>query len=178
MHSIRMRFNNYWTRWFRKRALSRRSQRFDSGNLYILPSKFGWSYGLVLLTLFLCAINYQVSSVFFLTFLLVMAGMISAWEAHLNLRGLSVHCVSIDDAHQNEMVKVVLLLTLERKLCYALDYHFVNQEALEIEKITDKGTHITLWVSASERGCFELPRITFFSYFPFGLFRVWGGGSN
>ena len=174
MGEMGKKINQYWSRWVKQRALSANPQQFNSGNLYIVPSVFGLGYAVVLLTLFLCAINYQVSSVFFLTFLLAVAGMVSAWEAHGNLKGLAVHCLAIEDAYQYDTIKIVLLLRLKRSLCYALEYYVLKQEKMKLEKITNEGAQITLCLPARERGCFQLPRITFCSYFPLGLFRVWG----
>jgi len=164
----------YWSRWAKQRALAENPQRFHSGNLYILPSLFGWLFALVLFTLFLCAVNYQVSSVFFLTFLLAVGGMVSAWEAHFNLKGIAVNCLSIDDVHQHGLVKVVLAIQPEKKMAYALKCHFIKQEVGTLDVIPSEGTRITLMLPAADRGCFPLPRITFYSYFPLGLFRVWG----
>jgi uncharacterized protein (DUF58 family) len=163
-----------WSRWVRRRAFAVNPRRFDAGNLYILPSAFGWAFGLVLLTLFLCAINYQVSSIFFFTFLLAVAGMVSAWEAHFNLKGMLVTCLSIDDACLNESIKIVLEISLEKKSCYSLSYFFRDQTAIKIEKISPEGMQITLWLTAKQRGAHQLPRITFCSDYPLGLFRVWG----
>ncbi len=166
--------NHYWSRWVKRRALAVSPHRFDSGNLYIIPSSFGWAFFVMVVTLFLCAINYQVSSVFLLTFLLMVAGMLSAWEAHFNLKGLSIHCMSIEDAYQNEAVKVVLWATLEERSSYALECFFSNQEHFIFGKVALGGQQLTLWLPGKNRGCFKLPRITFRSYFPLGLFRVWG----
>ena len=166
--------NHYWSGWVRNRALSMNAQQLDSGNLYIIPSGFGLAFGVVLLTLFLCAINYQVSSVFFLTFFLAVAGMASAWEAHFNLKGLSVHCLSIEDACQGDTIKVVLMLKAAKRLRYMVEYHFIDQEALILKTLNVDGAAVTLFLPAKTRGCFQLPRITFYSYFPLGLFYVWG----
>lgn len=167
-------FNDYWSKWARQRALSIQPQSLDSGNLYILPSRFGWAFAIVLLTLFLSAINYQVSAVFFLVFLLAIAGLVSAWEAHFNMKGLAVECLTIDDAWEGGNVKVILVLNKKRALSYALQYQFPHQEPLILEKFSGENIQISLSLPAEKRGCFKLPRITFSSYFPFGLFRVWG----
>ena len=174
MISMQKKMRHYWSSWVRKRALSVNPQRLDSGNLYIFPSLFGWAFGVVLFTLFLCAINYQVSSVFFLTFLLAVAGMVSALEAHYNLKGLSAKCLSIEDAYQGDSIKVVLLLIPERRRCYAVEYGFHDQDAIKLDILKDESVQIVLNYPAKNRGCFQLPMITLFSYFPLGLFRVWG----
>lgn len=165
----------HWSRWVRRRALSQNPQELTAKNLYILPSLFGFICTAVWITLFLCAINYQISPIFFFTFLLAIAAMASAWEAHFNLKGLAVHCVSVGDAFQGEAVTILLSLSGGRKYRYALEYTFAKQKTSNrLEKLSPDGTEITLTLPAKERGYFKLPRITLYSYFPFGLFRVWG----
>lgn len=173
MWSLIHRINLYWSSWARRRAFSYHPQRFDFGNLYILPSAFGWIFGLVVFTIFLCAINYQVSLAFFMTFLLAIIGMMSAWEAHMNLKDLSIHCLSIVEAHENESIKIIVSFNFPQQNCYALSCFFDVSQQIILEKVTSNTT-ITLNLLTTKRGRFSLPRLTIYSYFPLGLFRVWG----
>lgn len=174
IHVLIEKIDQQWSRWVRHRAGSRSAQKLDERTLYIFPSGFGWAYAMVLFSLFLCAINYQVSSVFFLTFLLAVAGLISALEAHFNLKGVSIQGFTIEDAYLGGVVKVVLLINIEGRLRYDLYAQFSHQEGVWKEKVGVDDSTLVLLLPASKRGCFQLPRITLSSYFPLGLFRVWG----
>ena len=58
--------------------------------LYILPTRFGYLFGMMLLLLFFAAANYQNSMAFVLTFMLTSLGIISLWHTHKNLRDITV----------------------------------------------------------------------------------------
>ena len=64
--------------------------RLHNRRLYILPTRFGYLFAVMLLFLFLAAINYQNSMAFVLTFMLTALGIISLWQTHKNLLGITV----------------------------------------------------------------------------------------
>lgn len=168
---IKARLTAHWFHWVRQRA---KKNVLDSQSIYIIPSLFGFAYAFVLLTLFFCAINYQVSAVFFLTFLLAMLGMVSALEAHTNLKGLSVICLSMTDSYPHGIVHIKLRLSTPNPHVYVLYCSFDREEERLIDEIKYKGTEVTLSLRANARGCYDVPRLNLKSYFPLGLFRAWG----
>ena len=91
---------NYWDRWVKKRNRLGSPQTLDSRNLYILPSGFGWVYALVVLTIFIGAINSQLNPLFLMTFILTIIGLISILEAHANLKNLSFKVIGMTDSYQ------------------------------------------------------------------------------
>ena len=168
------RTREYWSDWVRLRAYSSHPLELNAKTIYIIPSALGWAFLVVILSLFICAINYQVSAIFFMTFLLASAGMASAWEAHDNLNGLTVHCVSIDDGYCGGMVRVTLALRMPKKIAYSIEYYFEKESSLHLERLPLEGRQITLYLPAPKRGVFKLPRVTISSVYPLGLFCVWG----
>ena len=171
---IRTRSKDYWNSWIKKRSPAKNPQTFNSNNVYILPSGFGWAYGLVLLSLFSGAINYQISTVFLMTFLLALIGVVSAWEAHANLKDLSIKLICVDDVQQGQPAQITLLIQSNNKLRFSLEFQIAKQPKCRLEKIPAEGLQFTLPFITSERGSFPLPRIVISSVFPFGIFRVWG----
>ena len=69
---------------------SRDSILLHNRRLYILPTRFGYLFSIMLLFLFLAAINYQNSMAFVLTFMLTSLGIVSLWHTHKNLLGILV----------------------------------------------------------------------------------------
>jgi hypothetical protein len=171
---FKKRARNYWNQWIKKRNPASNPQIFDSKNLYILPSGFGWAYGLVLLTLFSGAINYQISTIFLMTFLLAIIGLVSAWEAHANMKGLSIKLISIEDAQQGKPAQISLLINSNNKIRFGLEFQVAKQSKHRLEKTTVEGLQFIVPIETSMRGCFSLPPIVISSLFPFGIFRVWG----
>lgn len=68
----------FWEGWVKKRNLPGNPQTLNSRNLYILPSGFGWAYGVIVLILFLVATNYQINTIFLMSFLVATIGLVSA----------------------------------------------------------------------------------------------------
>jgi uncharacterized protein (DUF58 family) len=170
---ITMKLNRYWGRWVRKRNPLGNPQTLNSRNLYILPSGFGWAYGLVVITLFFGAINYQISTMFFMTFILAIIGLISAWEAHANLKYLSFQFIAIEDAQQGTPAKITLFIQANTKIRFGFEFHIASQAKTRLEIIPPEGLQFIVPVETATRGYFSLPPIVISSRFPFGIFRVW-----
>jgi uncharacterized protein (DUF58 family) len=164
---------NYWTQWVNQRAPLSNTQVLNKKNIYILPSNFGWVYGLLLITLFSGAINYQISSIFLMTFLLAVVGLVSAWEAHANLNDLSIQLIAVEDAPLGQPAKLTLLIKGQKKIRFALELQVEKQTSIRLEKIPIEGLQFIVPLTKSSRGCFPVPRITLSSLYPFGIFRVW-----
>ncbi|VEG90842.1 hypothetical protein [Legionella spiritensis] len=172
--AIKQRLWQYWYHWVKKRGTRDNPQHLKSRNLYILPSLFGWVYAVVLLTLFLCAVNYQMSAIFLLTFIPGVAGLISAWEAHANLQGLSISFLTINDIQQGETTHAVFYLKANGKTRFNLCYQIKGQEKTGIDMLPPEGKQLVISLHGKRRGHYKFPVMCFYSDYPFGLFRVWG----
>lgn len=163
----------YWEGWIKKRIVQGNPQNLNSRNIYILPSSFGWGYCLVVIILFLIAINYQINTIFLMTFLLVTIGLLSAFEAHANLKNLSFYLITIDDAQQETPAKIALFVQAHKKSRFGIEFQIAKQPKVILEKISAEGLDFTIPLETHERGYFPLPPIIISSLFPFGIFRVW-----
>lgn len=166
--------HDYWMSWVKKRNTSGNPQIVDSRNVYILPSGFGWIYGFLLLSLFSGAINYQMSTVFLMTFILAIIGLVSAWEAHANLKDLTIKLISIKDTEQGKPVQLGLLIQSNHKIRFGIEFRVNKQSVARLEKIPPEGLQFILPIETVSRGYYPLPRIEISSLFPFGIFLVWG----
>jgi uncharacterized protein (DUF58 family) len=164
---------SYWEQWIKKRNPKGNPQVLKAHQIYILPSTFGWMYALLLLTLFSGAINYQISSIFLMTFLLAIIGLISAWEAQANLNGLVIKLISVDDTEQGKPALLNLLIQASPKTRFALAFQIDKNTEIRLEKIPVEGVQFTLPLATSARGYFPVPRIAISSFFPFTIFQVW-----
>lgn len=173
IHS-KKRFNNYWKSWVRKRNRQGNPQTFNSHNLYILPSGFGWIYILVVLMLLVGAINYQINTIFLMTFLLVIIGLVSAFEAQANLKNLSVNFITVEDAQQGTPAKIILFIKTNNKMRFGIEFQIASQPKIRVEEISVEGIQFVLPIETTMRGYFALPPIIISSIFPFGIFRSWG----
>lgn len=163
-----------WEKWVRKRMPKSNPQILNSQSIYILPSGFGWIYWIVVLSLFSGAINYQISTIFLMTFLLAVVALVSAWEAHANLKNLSIKLISIEDTYQGTPVQMILFIQANRRNHFGLEFKMGDQLLSRLEYIPPEGLQFVLPIVTNKRGCFNVPRITISSLYPFGIFRIWG----
>lgn len=174
INQVKIKSKNYWNQWINNRTPLTNPQILGSNNVYILPSGLGWIYGLIVLTLCSGAINYQISTLFLMTFLMAVIGLTSAWEAHSNLKDLSIQLISVEDTPQGKPAQVTLLIKPNTKTRFGVVFQIANQPVTRIEKIPPEGMQFILPVETTKRGCFALPRIKISSLYPFGIFKVWG----
>jgi uncharacterized protein (DUF58 family) len=171
--SLRIRVNKNWDRWVKRRNSPGNPQVIDSRNLYILPTGFGWAYGIMVFTLLIGSINYQINLIFLMTFILAIIGMVSACEAHGNLLNLSIKFIDAEDVQQGSPTKITLLAEVADKNRFGFGISVASQSEIRLESIPPVGVQIIVPIETHARGYFQLPRISITSIFPFGIFRVW-----
>ncbi|AHE68034.1 DUF58 domain-containing protein [Legionella oakridgensis] len=173
MIQLKTRLTQQLQNWIKKRSPSGNPQCLSSRHLYILPSAFGWGYVIVLLTLGIGAINYQLNPAFLLIFLMMIIGILNLWQNHRNLQGLCIRCLAVDDAEQGQPANIKLLLSVEAEHRYALFLAFEESSIVHVEKISKEEQMIFLALKTPHRGHFKLPPLKIYSNYPLGLSRVW-----
>ncbi|SDD60681.1 Uncharacterized conserved protein, DUF58 family, contains vWF domain [Cupriavidus sp. YR651] len=151
--------------------------RLDRRHLYILPTRGGIGFAVLLMAMLMTSLNYNISLGFALTFLLAGIGMACMWMAYRNMLDLAVsagpaapafagaHAVfalHVDNAEADARIGVEARTPLSDPAApssLTLDGHASGELPLRLR--------------AERRGRLALPRVTLASRFPFGLFRVW-----
>ena len=154
---------------------SRGSILLHNRRLYILPTRFGYLFAVMLLFLFLAAINYQNSMAFVLTFMLTSLGIVSLWYTHKNLLGISVHMqiprpvfcgeeceFRFDISHQNNAHR------------YAIGLQYLDLPPVYVKLEPEGSASARLRIPTDRRGEFRPSGITVFTRYPTGLFHAWG----
>lgn len=142
--------------------------------IYILPSRTGLIFALVLLAMLLGAINYQNSLAYILTFLLTSLGVVSMIHAFRNLNGLTLHAGHVKPVFAGEEARFPLNVENRqgvRRL--AIKLLFADQEPITIDLPKNGGQWIELRHPTANRGVMHPGRITLYSRFPLGLFHTW-----
>ena len=146
--------------------------------VYILPTRHGMMFAVVLLMMLLGAINYGLSLGFVLTFLLVALTFNAMLYTFRNLAGLSVTAarappVFVGESAQftlnlinpGEFTRYAIGISRERRARSADDYADVPAGAY---------ARITVSIPGEHRGLLRAGRLTLFSRFPLGLYQAWG----
>lgn len=145
--------------------------------VYILPTRHGIIFGVVLIMMLLGSINYGLSLGFVLTFLLVglaLNGMLYTFRnlAHLHVSAVRTTPVfagesaqfSLHLANPGELTRHAIGISRERRPQGDEDYTDVPANA---------AARISIAIPAKRRGRLRPGRLTLFTRFPLGLYHAW-----
>lgn len=145
-------------------------------NLYILPTRAGWSFGVVVIVLLLASINEQINLGYGLSFLLGGAGMAALYQTHGNLQGVSLTLSGLHSVHAGQVLRLPVALSNQHRrlgrygLQVSAGTHSLPQFA---DLLPAQDGHVEMDVPTQERGWLSLPRLTIETRYPLGLFRAW-----
>ena len=157
------------------RTESSKPESFSIGRrqLYILPTRIGWYYALILVALFAIAVKFDDQAAFMMLFILVGIGNAIMLATHRNVIGLEIHKGVPNSCYAGEIATVRVNLSnhsnRNRKAVYlslADDHQLVDLKPNESKRFE-------LNYTTNVRGIHELPPVVLSSQYPAGLFFVW-----
>lgn len=178
-----------WRRWFARRQLSERVQRFifqprgpeagevflNQRRVFVLPTTAGLLFAATLTALLLGSINYLLSLGFALTFLLASIAWIAMFYTFRNLAHLVLQPGRVESIFAGEIAQFgVVLKSRSRFDRYAValradpDLGFVWADPSANREVA-----IRIPVQFRTRGWHQMPRVTLQTSFPLGLWRAW-----
>ena len=141
--------------------------------IFILPTRQGYAFALMLLLLLLGSINYNLSLGFLLTFLLASmagVGLLHTWRniAHLRLRPGRCEPVFAGDT-------AAFAVTLESPSLtrFAIGVRRRGEEAVHADIGVAEPATLALPVQTAHRGLLRCGRLEVFTRYPIGLFHAW-----
>jgi len=163
-------------RWFENRLPRSDSWTLTQRNLYILPTRAGWGFGLTLLVMLLAAINYQLNLGYALTFLLGGAALVSMHQTHANLRRLVLRIKAPPPVFVGEPATLEIVLDNPGgdRHGVGLGLYEARRHGMAFCDVPAGGsTSARLRFTPSRRGQQPLPTLLVETHFPLGLFRAW-----
>jgi len=160
--------------------ISKRSGPFDGkvtltrDRVYIVPTKAGFIFSLLLLTLLIGSINYEKNLGFILTFLLTGIGnilLLSTWRNIAGLQLTSGNCPPVfagEPARFN--IKIINQQALHR-YSIAISQQGDEQDLVDCAANSKQTIHFT--VKTDKRGRINAGRFRLYTEFPSGLFVAW-----
>lgn len=147
---------------------------FARRRLYILPTRTGLGFGLLLLVMLVAGLNYANSLALFLTFLLTGFTLVTMHQCHRNLLGAQLVAASAPPTFAER--DGTLSLTFENRSTHSR-YQVaaaVGDAPLTPTDLPANGYgHVGVPVPAPKRGIVEIDRLHLVTTHPFGLFRTW-----
>lgn len=154
---------------------TRESILIHNRRLYILPTRFGYLFATMLFFLFLAAINYQNSMAFVLTFMLTALGILSLWQTHRNLLGVTVKLETPRAVFCGESCEFIFQISQQSNAQrFAIGLQYAQQTPVYVSLKPESEAAAKLKIPTTNRGQFKPEQITIFTRYPTGLFHAWG----
>jgi uncharacterized protein (DUF58 family) len=142
--------------------------------IYILPSRFGITFGITIFAMLLGALNYGFSLAFALTFLLAGLGISIMRHCHNNLRGTRIRFLNAQPVFAGEPAEFRFALSNDAT---ATRYEIgLRQNARDTppEDLPPGQTRVeAITVPTHVRGLLELERFMVTTRYPGNLFKAW-----
>lgn len=142
--------------------------------LYILPTRIGLLFGLIVLVLLIAAINYSNGLAYGLTFLLAALAVVSMLHTHRNVYRLRIAAAAVPPVFAGQAARFPLTLRNSTPLPrYGVRLEQSRQVAARIDIAAHSTQSAELALPAPRRGYVSIPEFKVASDFPFGLFYTW-----
>lgn len=169
----------FFNQWLRVAKSSNHVATLNPRQIYILPTRWGVLFAIMLILLLVGSINYSISLGYYVTFLLASLGhtaMLYTWRnlVHLQITALPAEPVFAGNTAQ---VKVQIADAKNRART-AIAAQFENN-VLAINDIASNASALFLVpLQTQQRGWQTLPRIRLHTEFPLSLFHAWAYVDN
>lgn len=164
----------FWRRLLRRDAPEAGPVTLGRRRIYIIPTRTGLVFALLLLAMLIGAINYQNSLAFVLTFLLTGLGLVSMFHTFRNLYALTLRAGHHPPVFAGETARFsVNVESRDGRARYELKLGLDKQEPVSLELPPNGGQWLSLPLVSQHRGLLQAGRINLYSRFPLGLFHAW-----
>lgn len=160
---------------FRPRGPQAGEFKLNRRRIYVLPTRAGLSYGVVLLLMLITSINYSLSLGYGLTFLLASIALVCLLQTFRNLASIGLRPGKSDPVFAGEMAELQLVVRNRNKIeRYALSIHAPAMgKALQFDLAGDTEQNIVIALPTQQRGRQAAPRLSLWTTWPLGLWRAW-----
>ena len=142
--------------------------------IYIIPTRYGMVFGILLITLLIASINYANNPAFILTFLLTGLFIQAIFHTWRNLLGLCVQYRRTDPVFAGETAFFQYLLEDGKgRSHYAIQLSFHGGDSIITDCPANEKIRLLIPCASTRRGLLKPGRITMESRFPLGLLRAW-----
>jgi len=145
--------------------------------LYILPTRAGVGFTVLLFGMLLAGLNYANSLALFCTFLLAGLVLVAMYLCHANLLGATIVGARVEPAFAGEdgQLELVIDTGAAARFEYCIAAHGAAGEARSTPARAGAAGHmtVTLPLPGTHRGVHAVDRIRLSTEWPFGLFRAW-----
>lgn len=142
--------------------------------LYILPTRTGIAFGVLLLLMLIAGLNYANSLALLVTFLMAALALVAMHGCHRNLLGLTVTDLSSQDSFAGDQAVLQLRLTNgAAQPRFAIELDGTGHPPVVCSAAANSEVLVRLAMATPRRGPMPIGRLRIMTSWPFGLFRAW-----
>lgn len=146
----------------------------DRRRLYVLPTRAGLVYAVLLMVMLIGAMNYGSSTGYALTFLLAGMGLVAMHHGHRNLLGLGVRVIGAEPVFAGERAAFrVRLRNASAITRHELRVRFDDAHGESLDLAPESHAEVTVPIPTRRRGRLRPGPLCIESRFPGHLVRVW-----
>lgn len=150
------------------------SIELHQGNIFILPTREGLYFTILVVLMVMAGINYQNSLIFMLAFLLASMFMVGILHTFRNLSGLVLQAGATRAAFAGEDAEFNVNVSRQGERTYEGIVVGWDAELMQgVDLIDEEEVRIKLFVPAKRRGRMNPGRLLIQTHYPLGLFRAW-----
>ena len=142
-------------------------------NIYILPTRYGMLYLVVLGAMFIGSINYNNNLGFLLTFLLGSLGLTAMMHTYSMLYGLKLEAATATPVFAGKPIQVSIRVAGLDRQRTGIRWHFSTGDGVEVDFKTGRPDRVMVPAAATHRGYVDPGWLRIASEYPLGLFRAW-----
>ena len=147
----------------------------DRKRIYILPTKQGILFGLMIMVMGITSINYKLSLGFGVVFLLAGLGWTSMFHTFGNLHRIVLIPGRVEPVFAGELAPISLTMKNPNKSQrYSIRLsapQFVKQALIDLTPKSERTLRFAL--RTTNRGWLAMPKMTVDTLFPIGIWRAW-----
>ncbi|UCE90377.1 MAG: DUF58 domain-containing protein [Pseudomonadota bacterium] len=163
-----------WQRFWRGEREQAAPYVLHRRRVYILPTRFGLLFAVVLMVMLIGSINYVNSLGYLLTFLLTGLGLVGMVATYRNLLNLSLAFGRLRPVFAGDAAQVqVLIDNRDAPARSALTLRVPDSPAVTVDVDADQQSAVDVIQHNSQRGYRPVGLLTIETRFPLGLFRAW-----
>ncbi len=170
----------HWGKWFRVASSQDNIATLNPRQIYILPTRWGILYAIMLILLLVGSINYSISLGYYVTFLLASLGNVSMLHTWRNLVHLQVTLLPVSPvfAGNTALLQLKITDTKNHRARYAIAAQFEDHPTVANDIATNNSQIFLAPLQTQQRGWQTLPRIKLHTEFPLMLFHAWAYVEN
>ncbi len=160
--------------WLTRRSPRARSVTLDQRRIFILPTRNGLYFLLMVFAIYLGGTNYSNSLILATSFLLASLFLVSILQTYANLAGLTVSAGHCQEGFAGETVMFELNLQRHKRRHYeSIHLLWAGMSGPAVNLIDVQQVPVKMHLPVEVRGWYRPPRVRIETRFPLGLLVAW-----